>query len=40
MMNSEAAAPTKKPAKCNLSDLASAERENKTEKNIVFTPGK
>ena len=40
MMNSEAASPAKKAAKCNLSDPTSAERENKTEKNIIFTPGK
>lgn len=39
MMNSEAASPAKKAAKCNLSDPTSAERENKTEKNIVFSPG-
>lgn len=39
MMNSEAAPPRKRFADCNLSDPTSADRINKTEHNIVFTPG-
>ncbi|CAH1647463.1 unnamed protein product [Spodoptera littoralis] len=38
MGNSENYGPTKKAAKCNVSDPMSFDRENKTEKNIVFNP--